>query len=142
VRVLIPRIETDGELRELVDGMSFGQDSEDIRRWAERHIAMIRRNQRSRRPYDPLWSKQRIEDIQRVLETGLMLEVEDKKRIAVNRIVMEPDTYHTVFLVFDRPPEGIIGQAYDIVIRQLDVRREDVIGGLSARIELVPEPQS
>jgi hypothetical protein len=65
VRVLIPRINTDGDLRDLVDGMSFGQDFEDIRLWAERHIAMIRRNQRSRRPYDRLWSKQRIEDIRR-----------------------------------------------------------------------------
>jgi hypothetical protein len=54
---------------------------------------------------------------------------------------MDPDTYHTVFLVFGRPPEGKIGEAHDIVIRQLDVRREDVIGGLSARIELVSEPQ-
>ena len=71
----------------------------------------------------------------------MILEVEDKKRIAINRIVMDPDTYHTVFLVFDRPPEGRIGQPYDIVIRQLDVRREDVIGGLSARVELVPELQ-
>jgi hypothetical protein len=141
VRVLIPRINTDGDLRDLVDGMSFGQDFEDIRLWAERHIAMIRRNQRSRRPYDRLWSKQRIEDIRRAIETSLELEVEDKKRIAVNRIVMDPDTYHTVFLVFGRPPEGKIGEAHDIVIRQLDVRREDVIGGLSARIELVSEPQ-
>jgi hypothetical protein len=142
VRVLIPQIKTDGDLKELVEGMSFGQDSEDIRLWAERHIAMIRRNQRSRRPYDRFWSRQRIQDIRSALATGLVLEAEDKKRIAINRIVMDSDTYHTVFLVFDRPPEGKIGQDYDIVIRQLDVRREDVIGGLSARIELVPDPQS
>jgi hypothetical protein len=141
VRLWVPQLQTDGELGQLIDGMSFSQDSGDISRWAEGHIAMIKRNQRSRRPYDRFWSKQRIEDIGRAVETGTILEVVDKKRIAFNRIVMAPDTYHTIFLVFDRPPQGQIGQAYEIEICQLDVRREKVIGGLSARLELVPEPQ-
>jgi hypothetical protein len=141
VRLWIPRVKTDGDPGQLIDGMSISQDSGDIRGWAERHIAMIRRNQRSRRRYHQLWSRQRIEDIRLAMETGLMLEVEDKKLSTLNRIVMEPDTYHTVFLVFDRPPEGNIGQAYDVEVRQRDVRREREIGGLSARVELVPEPQ-
>jgi hypothetical protein len=141
VRLWVPQVRTEGNLGELIDGMSVSQDSRDIIRWAEHHIAMIRRNQRSRRRYDRLWSRQRIEDIRIAMKTGMILEVEDKELIALKRIVMDPDTYHTVFLVFDRPPEGEIGEAYEIEIRQLDVRRDNVIGGLHARLELVPEPQ-
>ena len=141
VRLWVPQVRTDGDLGQLIVGMSISQDSGDIRRWAEHHIAMIQRNQRSRRRYDRLWSRQRIEDVRLAMETSVTLEVQDKKLSALNRIVMEPDTYHTVFLVFGRPPQGEIGQAYEIEISQLDVRREKMIGGLSARVELVPEPQ-
>lgn len=141
VRLWLPRVKTDGNLGQLIGGMSISQDSGDISRWAERHVAMIKRNQRSKRRYNRLWSRQRIEDIRLAMETGTTLEVEDKKLISLNRIVMDPDTYHTVFLVFDRPPEGKIGEAYEIEIRQLDGRRENVAGGLSGRIELVPEPR-
>jgi hypothetical protein len=55
--------------------------------------------------------------------------------------MVEPNTYHMIFLAFDRPPRGKIGQAYEIEIHQLDARRETGIGGLSGRIELVPEPR-
>jgi photosystem II stability/assembly factor-like uncharacterized protein len=142
VRLLIPLVKTEGDLRKLIEGMSFGEVSEDMRRWAESQVQMISRNQRSKRRYDQLWSKQRIEDIRQAMETGVLLEAKSKKSIVLNRIVMDPGTYHTLYLVFDRPSEGKIGQAYDIEIRQIDVKRERVIGGLSVRVELVPEPGS
>src|SRR5437773_10633144 len=97
VRWLIPPVKTEGDLKELIDGMSFGRDSEDVRRWAERHVQMIKRNQRSKRRYDRLWSKQRIEDIRRAVEAGRILEVKNKKRVALNRVVMDPGTAHTFF---------------------------------------------
>jgi hypothetical protein len=53
---------------------------------------------------------------------------------------MEPNSYHTIFLVLDRPKDGRIGQSYELEFNQIDVRREMVIGGLSVRVELVPEP--
>jgi hypothetical protein len=141
VRLLMPRVKIDGDLSELIDGMSLTQDAEDIGRWVERQVEMIRRNQRSKRYYDRLWSKQRIEDIRRAMEKGMILEAQSKKRVAINRIVMDPGAYYTLCLVFDRPPGGKIGEAYDIEIRQIDVKREGIIGGLSARVELVPEPE-
>ena len=141
VRMLIPALKTEGELEDVMRGMFLSQEVDDIQRWADTHIAMIKRNQRSKHRYDKFWSRQRIEDIRLALETGTLLEVEDKKQVALTRIVMEPDTYHTVFLIFDRPPEGEIGQAFELDIHQLDMRREALIGGLSARIELVPDPQ-
>jgi len=49
VRLLMPRVKIDGDLSELIDGLSFSQDAEDIRRWVERQVEMIRRNQRSKR---------------------------------------------------------------------------------------------
>jgi len=138
VRLLIPRIDTDGNLKKLIDGMFFSKDSKDIALWASRHIKEIKRNQKSKQPYDKLWSKQRIEDIKRAIKARIVLEAKDKKRIALNHIVMEPDTYHTVFVIFDRPKKGKIGQFYNIQFQQEDLNRESIIGGLDARIELVP----
>lgn len=141
VRLWIPHLETDGDLEQLIEGMFFGEKSEDIDRWAKSQIEMIKRNQRSRskRSYDRRWSTQRLQDIFKASETGTILEVKDKKRIALNGILMGPDTYHTIFLVFDRPQRAKTGQFYNIDIHQIDVKRESIIGGMSARIELVPE---
>jgi hypothetical protein len=139
VRLLIPPIRTDGELRERIDGMSMRRDSNEFARWAEHQVQTIRRNQRSKYRYNRLWSQQRIDDIQRAVKTGIVLDVNDNQKAAVNSVVMEPGTYHTFFLAFDRPPGGRVGLAYDLEVHQIDVKREKVIGGLSARVELVPE---
>jgi hypothetical protein len=139
VRLLIPRVETDGNLEELIDGMFFTEDSKDIVRWAKDHITEIERNLKSKHPYNKLWSKQRIEDTKRAIETHIILEAEDKDRIAVNRIVITPDTYHTVFVFFDRPEKGKIGQFYNIQFQQVDLEHDSLIGGLDERIEIVPD---
>jgi hypothetical protein len=54
--------------------------------------------------------------------------------------MMEPGTYHTFFLAFDRPLREKTGQAFDIEIHQTDENRKKVIGGVNLRVELVPEP--
>jgi len=115
-------------------------DVKDIRRWAASHLAAIAQNQKSKRPYDRVWSKQRIDDVRRAVENGLTLEVKDKKRAVLNRILMPSDSYHALFLFFDRPPGAKAGRAYDVEVRQIDVRYDQVLGGLSGRIELVPNP--
>jgi len=137
VRLLIPRIESDGNLENLIDGMFFSKDSKDIALWAKHHIKEIEHNQKGKQPYDKLWSKQRIEDIKRAIESSIILEAQDKKHISINRIVMEPDTYYTVFIVFDRPEKGKIGKFYNIQFQQVDLESDSIIGGLDARIELV-----
>jgi hypothetical protein len=140
VRLLIPRIETEGNLEKLIDGMFFSKNSkDDVALWAKHHIMKIKRNQKSKHPYDKLWSKQRIEDIKKAIGSSIILEAEDKKHISLNRIVMEPDTYHTVFMVFDRPEKGKIGKFYNIQFQQVDLEHDSIIGGLDARIELVPD---
>jgi hypothetical protein len=140
VRLLLPPLNTDGDLNELIDGMSVSQDREDFVRWTKEHVKMIKRNQASKRPYNRSWSKQRIADIQQALEANLALEVKDNQRVAVHRIVMEPGSHYALFLMVDRPPQEETGQFYEIEIRQTDAHREHVLGGLSARVELVPEP--
>jgi hypothetical protein len=139
VRLLIPRINTDGNLEKLIDGMFFSKDSKDVSLWAKHHIKEIEQNQKGKQPYDRVWSKQRIEDIKKATESSIVLEAEDKKQISLNRIVMEPDTYYTVFMVFDRPEKGKIGKSYNIQFRQVDLEHDSIIGGLDARIELVPD---
>jgi hypothetical protein len=140
VRLVIPQLKVDGDQKTLLDGMSPSKDIKDIQRWAKSHVTAISQNQKSRRPYDRLWSKERIEDVRKATESGLTLEVKNKKRAGLNRVLMQPDSYHALFLVFDPPRGAKVGQAYDVEVRQIDVGRERVIGGLSARIEVVPKP--
>jgi hypothetical protein len=53
---------------------------------------------------------------------------------------MKPNSYHTIFLMFDRP-DAQIGDTFDVEILQEDVRSEKVTGGMSVRIEIVPQPE-
>ena len=140
VRLLIPPIKTDGDLLRVVEGLAASRKTRDISLWAERHLKMIKGNLRSKHRYHRFWARQRIADVKLALEKKIVLEANSKKRISIKQVVMEPNSYHTIFLILDRPPDGRIGQAYDIEFNQIDVRREKVIGGLSLRVELVPEP--
>jgi hypothetical protein len=139
VRLLIPRIKTDGNLEKLIDGMFFSKDSKDIALWAKHHIKEIEHNQKGKQPYDKVWSKQRIEDIKKAIGSSIILEAKDKKHISLNHIVMEADTYHTFFMVFDRPEKVKTGKFYNIQLQQVDLEHDSIIGGLDARIELVPD---
>jgi hypothetical protein len=134
-------LETDGPIEEMIDGMFIGQDFDDFNKWSEGYIKLIEANQRSSHPYHKLWASQRIEDVGEVMSSGFMLGVENKECVSLRRIVMAPDSYHTIFLLLDRPENGRIGQAFDIEITQIDDEKEDLIGGLDIRVELVPEPE-
>jgi hypothetical protein len=140
VRIFVPRLELDGGMEGHVRGAEIGQDLEEFRSWAGQHIEMIERNQRSRYRYHRLWSRQRIEDIERVLETDVMLSVDNDKRVEITQIQMAPDGMHTLFLMLDRPPNGRIGDTHTIQVEQWDARRRKPIGSLTTRVELVPEP--
>ena len=63
-----------------------------------------------------------------------------KPRIEVKDIVMKAGAHATVFLFFERPPKARVGTAFPIEVTQLDEKRK-LIGGLSARVEIVPAPR-
>jgi hypothetical protein len=101
---------------------------------------MIEQNQRSRTPFDNEWSRQRIADVHSALESGLMITTGRRDPIQLRDIVLEPDSYATIFLFFDRPADAAIGSFVPIDVTQLEARGERVIGGTSARVEFVPAP--
>jgi hypothetical protein len=135
VRLYIPPMQYDGDLAEVAEGCSVEEDFEDYERWVDEHREMI---ERSEPPWNRQWVEQRFEDIQLPLEFGRMLRVRESKGFALQRIKMEPDSYHTLFVMLDRP-DAEIGSAFDIEIQQYDAKTEELIGGLDARVELVPE---
>ncbi len=141
VRLFLPPMATEGHIEELIEGMFISDDFEAFKLWAEQHTEMIERNQASEHPYDKLWAEQRVRDIRLALEPGFMFGVEDRKHVALRQIVMEPGSYHTIFLMLDRPENGEIGQTFDIEVLQIDDERRELIGGLTTRVELVSEPQ-
>jgi hypothetical protein len=52
---------------------------------------------------------------------------------------MEPDSYHTIFLFFDKPPKAKTGTCFNIEVIQINTETKETIGGISTRVELVPE---
>jgi hypothetical protein len=141
VRVYLPRLQTDGDIEQLLEGGRLTEDDGAFGDWARNHIQMIEDNLGSDRPFDPDWSKERIVDIRLAMESGLAIEAEDRRGLGLDRIILEPDQHHTVFLMFDRPARRREGQYFDIDVQQLDSARDnELIGGITARVELVPEP--
>jgi hypothetical protein len=141
VRVYLPRLQTDGDLEQLLEGGRLTEDDGAFGAWARNHIQMIEENLSSDRPFDPEWSKQRIVDIRLAMESGLVIEAEDRRGLGLDRIILEPDQHHTVFLMFDRPARRRESQYFDIDVQQLDSAKDnELIGGITVRVELVPEP--
>jgi hypothetical protein len=59
--------------------------------------------------------------------------------VALRGISLLPGSYQTLFLLFDRPAHGRIGETFDIEVMQLHGKTREVIGGLDIRIALTPE---
>lgn len=143
VRLYLPRLRVDGDIGQLLEGGRLGEDDGAFADWAKGHIRMIEENLTSDRPFDPEWSKQRIVDIRLAMDSGLVVEAEGGEVLGLDRIVMEPDQHETVFLMFHRPPDGQVGQHFEVEVQQLDGAREhELVGGITARVELVPEPRA
>jgi hypothetical protein len=137
-----PPLKTAQPLEESIRGLKINDDFEPFKRWSQEHIELVRENLESDNPYDKEWSLQRIEDIERSLQNGLMFRIDERAEEAqVNGIQLEPDSYHTFFLVLERPENGEIGEKYDIEILQTNDEQNEVTGGLTVRVELVEEPE-
>ncbi len=139
VRLVIPELQLDGDPAKLLAGLGRKADRRPFDAWAEAHISKIRRTQRSRNRYDLAWSRERLADIASVRQGGMALTAE--QTIArISRIVIEPGAHHTLFLVIDRARRAKIGESTVFEITQLDTERDEPTGGLTVRVEVVPEP--
>jgi len=141
IRILVPRWDWDERANGHLEEHWLDGQQEDFVVWAKEHMAFIEKNQQSEHPYDKEWCKQRMEDIERAFD-GLAFTVSTKgKGIRMNRITIEPNGYHTVFLIIDRPKDGEIGESSLLEVIQTDAKGERVVGGMSTRIDLVGEPK-
>ncbi len=139
VRVYLPRIGDPRSLRRQARGFEVGEDFDDYRTWAEYQFGLIHRSLRSRQSWNRQWSKDRLENIERVLANEVMLvaakEVAELRGIECEGGVVE---FH---LLVDPPKRAKAGQSYPIEIVQLDAEGEREVGGLSARVDIIDEPR-
>lgn len=142
IRLFVPKIEADGDLRELAFGLYAKDDFEDFKTWASGQEELIKKNQRGKYPYNKAWCKQRLKDIGRALDYGRMFVAGGSKVVGIKRLILEPRKHYTFFLMLDRPRDGEIGEAYEIDIVQLDSESRRVVGGFDLRVELQPEPKT
>lgn len=142
VRLYSPPLQTALPLEESIHGLAIGDDFEPFQRWAEEHIRMIRENLASDTPYDSEWSLQRIQAIERILDggAGLMFRGEGEMFTAeIRGLKLEPNSYRTFFLVVD-PPD--FPQYWGLDIIQMGETPEEILGGLSVRLEPVFQQDS
>jgi hypothetical protein len=121
-------------------GLRLARDTGAFTEWAQGHISWIRANQRSRRPFERSWSRQRIADVRAVLDAGTGFDIQDTNEATLAGIKLPREGHRTLFLLLNRPPRGRIGESTDLEVRQTDAEGKRTAGGLSARIALTPEP--
>ena len=142
VRLWLPKLPTQGPLLRNIDGAKRAEPG-NASAWAKQHIEDILRNQAGDQPFDREWSKQRIDDVQAVLDSGLMLVGDGRTgRVTIKNLALKPGTLGTIFLLFDRPRDTRPGTSFPVEVIQLDTRTNRVLGGLSARVEVVPKARA
>lgn len=141
VRVFIPKMQIREGLKKAIRGCEVGEDFKDFKAWAETHTEEVYRNQRGRRPYHGLWSKQRLKDIRSALETEVMLTATNSKQVEIRKILMAPGGYHTIFLLLDQPRESKFGMSWELEIDQISEERKELIGALTGRVDVVRPPK-
>jgi hypothetical protein len=140
-RLYVPKLKTDGHLKELGDGLATRSDFTDFKRWAAAQETLIKKNQQGRHPYNKAFAKQRLADIAEVLKQEVMFVAGGRKLVGLRRIKLTPGEYRTLFVALDRPRDGRIGEHFDLQITQRNSEDRQVLGGLDLRIELQPEPK-
>jgi len=138
VRLFVPKLDAEGDIRESAEGLFTGDDFDDFKTWAEQHIAFVRENQQSKHPFNKLWSEQRLNDVAAAFESGFMFVAGGRRHAALRRLILRPEEHRTLFLMLDRPPDGRIGESFDIEIVQFEAEDRKVTGGMDLRIELQP----
>lgn len=140
VRLLLPRVELQGRIADSIVNAKLSEDLGDFKEWATHQVEMLRGNERRKQPYRKVWVEQRLEDIRAAAESPLLLTLASGRDAEVRNIIMKPGGRHTVFLMIDRPPDGEIGDRYELELVQIDADRKRVLGGQTVGIWLVPDP--
>jgi hypothetical protein len=139
VRIFLPRLVFDGRIEDLIEGGKAGSADFDIfRKWAQAHIKQITTAMQSQRPWNKEWAEQRIADVHAATESGLMIKAARGKDVKLRNIVMPPKSRYTIFVMFSLPPNAKTGTFWPFEMLQLAAGKEQVIGGLSGRTEIVP----
>jgi hypothetical protein len=140
MRVYVPEMELDGDLEALVDGMRLTDDIDAFEEWAETYQNRVEQDYDV---YDRRWSRDRLDEVERVLDAGVALDVEGRRReeASLRGVVLEPGDHHTLFLAIERPEDEDVGRSFDVAVEQYDQEGDELVGGLDIRVDLVPEPE-
>jgi hypothetical protein len=141
VRLYVPKMELEGELEELIDGLRLTDDLDPFEEWAEAYRDRVEHN---RDTYDERWSKERLKEIERILDFGVALEIEEpgQEEAELHGVVLHPGKHYTVFLVFERPEHEEVGRAFDLEIEQRDQESDETVGESTSVSTSFPNPTS
>ena len=137
VRVLTAKLSVPG--KESFVGFRAGKIDDSLMTWAKGQLQTIPRDQEGKRHWDEAWAKERLADLQNAIDGGQLLEVlpEAGGRVEIRDVLLEAKAHSEMFLVIDRPSRAKGPIAYPIEITQHDKRGRVLMGGLTARVEVV-----
>ena len=149
IRLFFPNVKV-GDTKNKIEGLSPGKEFKEFKKWAKEHIRFIESNIKKKSKedstpwYNEIWARQRIDDINKVLQEKIMFTVTNNNQVAVRNMEIDYEKsagYQTIFLVIDKPKNKKNGQAFDIEVLQVDSKEQQIIGGQDIRIELVSNPK-
>ena len=91
-------------------GFHAKKDFADFRKWETAQKKLIERSQAGKHGYNKTWCKQRLADIAKARDHGLMFVATGRKRVELRHLILAPARYHTLFLMLDRPLDGAVRQ--------------------------------
>jgi hypothetical protein len=147
VRVVLPTLQLDGTLKDLIVGLEEAHDNNDLNnlmKWAKQQRQLLKDDKDGMRPHNQAFVQQQLHEIDQLLAPGTVIleATATAKPVEVRRIPLAPGASHPVFLLFDlsdRTKRNRLepGQAFNVDVRQYDAdqRSRRLLGGLSSRIE-------
>jgi len=138
VRILTPHLAVQSE--DAFVGLRRTELDGGLKKWAKLQREAFASSQRRKQRWDAQWSKERLSEIGNAIDGGDVLEASGDGTVEIRGILLEGGAHHTLFLAFDRPAKDAKPTSYPIEITQLDGKTDELLGGLSARVEVVTAP--
>ena len=143
VRLLVP---SGLAVEQAFEGLRRTRPDDGLKRWAADWFEELRRGAHRKHRFDRHWSKEAAGEFRALLDNGHLLEAVERSEVAIRGIDLAAQSSQAMSLIFDRPTDSQDAGAFPIEISQFDARANELIGGLSVRIEIVtggePEPPS
>jgi len=139
VALLVPK---DLKLQQRLDKSLDGLRQEDpvgVKEWAKEQQTQLERYQEDGL-FNPVWCKEMSEAIAKVRGQPLLVAASSQTPVQLCRFEVPANTFYTAFLAIHGPKEARIGDSFVFHVYQQEADKQQVWGGSSYQVQIVPKP--